>query len=279
MKRTIGIIGFGKMGSAIAEQIKSEYSVVVFDKEKIKTEKVSGLKVAESLQDSANNTETIILAVKPQDFDAVLNEIKTYQKIADKLIISIAAGVTTTHIEKLLGNARVVRVMPNLPARIKQGMTCLCKGRFADEEDLRLAEELFGKVGKTLIIIEDLMDAATAVAGSGPGFFCDLVEGKSLEQIKDFSKQYFIPSLIATATNLAFTPAQAKILAETTGGGTVQYLIKEKITPAEVKKQVASKGGTTEAGLKELHHDIKNLEKAVKAALKKSRAIIQRGVN
>lgn len=256
------------MGSAIAECINLDYKVSVFDKDANKTQALSGIEVTKSVLELVKNNDVVMLAVKPQDLDGVLNETKGILK--DKLVISIAAGVTTTHIEKLLGNAGVIRVMPNLPVKIKEGMTCLCKGIFASEQDLKFAEGVFNKVGKTLIINENMMPAATAVSGSGPGFFCDLVEGKSLDQIKYFSEQYFIPALISTATNLAFTPIQAKILAETTGVGVVNYLIKEGLTPGVVKKQVASPGGTTEAGLNVLHHDIKNLDAAIQAAKKRA---------
>ena len=271
MIKRIGIIGYGNMGSAIAGWIKTEFQLFIFDKDKNKTANQSGIKVCASVRDLMNSVDAAILAVKPQDFDGLLNELKGYLK--GKLVISIAAGVTTAHIEKLLGSARVIRVMPNFPVKIKEGMTCICKGKLVGEEDLKFAEELFDRVGKTLVINENMMNAATAVSGSGPGFFCDLVEGKSLEQIKFFSEQYFIPYLTAAARNRGFSPQEAEILSVTTGAGAVQYLIKEGVTPAEVKKQVASQGGTTEAGLKELDHDIKNLENAVKAALRRAKEL------
>jgi len=272
MNKKIGIIGFGNMGSAIAEQLKAGYQITVFDKDKDKTQNLKGINVVLGTAALIKQVDVVVLAVKPQDFDVVLDEAKTI--IDGKLIISIAAGISTAYIEKVLGKVKVIRVMPNLPVKVKEGMSCLCKGKFADDEDLKFTEDLFKRVGKTLIIDnEDMMNSVTAISGSGPGFFCDLVEGKSLDEIKDFSEQYFIPSLIDTATNLAFTPIQAEILATTTGGGIVQYLIRENLTPDEVKKQVVSPGGTTEAGLKVLLHDIKNLEKAVKAALKRAREL------
>jgi len=272
MNKKIGIIGFGNMGSAIAEQLKAGYQITVFDKDKDKTQNLKGINVVLGTAALIKQVDVVVLAVKPQDFDVVLDEAKTI--IDGKLIISIAAGISTAYIEKVLGKVKVIRVMPNLPVKVKEGMSCLCKGKFADDEDLKFTEDLFKRVGKTLIIDnEDMMNSVTAISGSGPGFFCDLVEGKSLDEIKDFSEQYFIPSLIDTATNLAFTPIQAEILATTTGGGIVQYLIRGNLTPDEVKKQVASPGGTTEAGLKVLLHDIKNLEKAVKAALKRAKEL------
>ena len=272
MAKNIGIIGFGNMGSAIAEQLKADYQIAVFDKDKNKTENLKGINVALGIAALIKQVDVVILAVKPQDFDVVLNELKTI--IDGKLIISIAAGISTAYIEKVLGKVKVIRVMPNLPVKVKEGMSCLCKGKFVDGEDLEFAEDLFKRVGKTLIVDnEDMMDDVTAISGSGPGFLCDLVEGKSLKDIKDFTEHTFIPSLTATATNLGFSPRQAKILAEITGRGTVVYLEKEHLSPEEVKKQVTSKKGTTEAGLQELKHDIKNLSAAVRAAWQRAKEL------
>lgn len=268
MRKTVGIIGFGNMGSAIAEQIKVKYQLFVFDKDKEKTRNLSGIGIADNILDLVNKVDTLILAVKPQDFDTALNEIKPYAK--DKLVISIAAGITTAHMEKILGAVRVIRAMPNIPAKISEGITCFSKGRFASEEDLVFAQDLFVYLGETLRIDEEKMNAVTAVSGSGPGFLCDLIEGKSLTEIKDFTEKVFIPSFSATASSLGFTPMQAKILAEVTGRGSVRYLEKEHLSPAEMKKQVASKGGTTEAGLRLLQHNIKNLTEAAKAALRRA---------
>jgi len=272
MNKKIGIIGFGNMGSAIAEQLKADYQIAVFDKDKNKTENLKGINVALGIAALIKQVDVVILAVKPQDFDVVLNELKTI--IDGKLIISIAAGISTAYIEKVLGKVKVIRVMPNLPVKVKEGMSCLCKGKFVDGEDLEFAEDLFKRVGKTLIVDnEDMMDDVTAISGSGPGFLCDLVEGKSLKDIQDFTEHTFIPSLTATATNLGFSPQQAKILAEITGRGTVVYLEKEHLSPEEVKKQVTSKKGTTEAGLQELKHDIKNLSAAVRAAWQRAKEL------
>jgi pyrroline-5-carboxylate reductase len=256
------------MGAAIAERIKGKFRVFVFDKDRNKTGSLRGIEVAPAAADLVRNVEVVILAVKPQDFDALLQEIKSLVKTS--LVISIAAGITTAYIEKILNLAKVVRVMPNLPAKIGEAVSCLCKGRSAQDDDLKFAEGLFRKVGETLIIDEGMMSAATAVSGSGPGFLCDLVAGDSLRQIEDFTRRHFIPVMASTASSLGFSPVQAKILAEKTGEGTVKFLKAEKLSPEELKERVASKGGTTEAGLKVLLGDIKNLEAAVSAARKRA---------
>lgn len=262
------------MGSAVAERIKSVYEVTVFDKDKNKIKSVSGMKVAASAQDLVKDNEMVILAVKPQDFDALLMEIKDYTK--DKLIISIAAGITTSYIETRLQKARVVRAMPNLPAKVGQGMSGIAKGKSATNEDLNFTNMLFSRLGETLVVKEDMMPAVTAVSGSGPGFLCDLVEGSSIHQIEVFVEESFIPTLTSTSVNLGFTIDQAKILAEKTGTGTVKFIEAGHLSPKEIKKQVTSKKGTTEAGLRVLKHNIKNLTAAVKAALKRAKQLSRR---
>jgi pyrroline-5-carboxylate reductase len=265
MKR-IGILGFGNMGSAIAEQIKSAYEIFIFDKDKNKTQGVRALKVAENIQNLVKSSEVVILAIKPQDFDGVLNEIIGVVK--DKLVISIAAGITTAHIEKLLGDVRAVRGMPNLPAKIKQGMTCLCKGRFASAQDLEFAQELFNRVGNTLIINENMMDAATAISGSGPAYVCSYLESKK-------EKEKFLNDFQEAAKAIGFNAQQAEILVNATFSGTVEFLKKTKLVPSGLKKQVASKGGTTEAALQVLESG-GTLKEAVKAAKKRAEELSRR---
>lgn len=266
----IGIIGFGNMGSAIAEQIKPKYQIWTFDKDKNKTKNLLDINIADNAVDILNKVDIVILAVKPQDFDAILNEIKDY--IREKLVISIAAGITTGYIGKFLGKVRVIRVMPNMPARIGKGMSCICKGKFADKEDLNFVKDLFNNLGKTLILDEDMMDAATAISGSGPGYLYDWSEGKDTEEIKKYIKNIFTPSLTSAAQDIGFTPEQAKILAETTSEGSIVFLEKTKLSPCELKRQITSKGGTTEAALEVLHKG-GSLADAVKAAVRRAREL------
>ena len=268
MKKNIGIIGFGNMGSAIAERIKTKYNVVVFDLDRAKTKNVSEIRVVKNSIDLVRNVEIVILAVKPQDFDSVLNEIKDYTK--SKLIISIAAGITTKCIEDRLREASVIRVMPNLPARVGKGMICLYKGKSATDKDLNFSEGLFSNLGETLILNdENMINAATAVSGSGPGFLYDAVTNKSIEEIKKYANDFFIPSLAGAAEKIGFTPEQAMRLAKVTSSGSVIFLEQTNLSPSDAKNLVVSKKGTTEAGLEVLHKG-GSLEEAVRAALKRA---------
>lgn len=269
MEKRIGIIGFGNMGSAIAERLKSDYQIVVFDKDGNKTKNLLDINVADNVINLVNKVDGLILAVKPQDFDTVLDEIKGY--IKDRLIISIAAGITTEYIEKSLGIVRVIKAMPNINVKIGLGVTCLSKGRFASGQDLDFAENLFDYMGETLRIEEGLMNAATAISGSGPAYICDYIESKSLDPNNISAKlaQVFLNDFQRAAVSVGFSPEEAQVLVNTTFSGTINFLKKTNISPQELKKQVTSKGGTTEAALEVLHRR-GSLEEAAKAA--KSRA-------
>lgn len=258
------------MGSAIAERLSAKYDVYAFDKDLTKIKNLSGFQACKDVKDLIDNTDTVILAIKPQDFASVLNEIKNQTK--DQLIISIAAGITTQYIERFLDKVKVIRAMPNMPAKIGKGMTVICKGSSATEEDLGFAQQLFDYLGKTLILDEQMMAAATAISGSGPGYFFDLVQSKKLDEIKGFAKKIFIPALSKAAESLGFTPAEARLLSETTAIGSIILLEKTSATPLELKNQVASKGGTTEAGLEILHNG-GSLEDAVKAAQERAKQL------
>ena len=279
MKKTIGIIGFGNMGSAIAERIKSKYKVFVFDKDKNKTKRLKGIRRIGSINNLVNSVDVIILAVKPQDFDVVLNELKG--GITRQLIITIAAGKDTGYIEEVLGKIRIVRAMPNLPAKIGQGTICLAKGSHATGADLNFSDNLFSHLGKTIELKEGQMDAATAVSGSGPGYFYKLIRIENIDpnngtEISEFAKNKFIPQLSASATKVGFNSDQARSLAVSTSAGTIALLRESGLTPAQLEKQVTSKKGTTEAGLKKLR-GIVFLNEAVLAAYKRAKELSKKG--
>lgn len=270
MKQKIGIIGAGNMGAAIAERIKRKYRLFVFDKDREKANRIKGVNLSENSAELAKNVDVIILAVKPQDFDEALKGLKNYTK--DKLIVSIAAGISTNYVEKYLDNARVIRVMPNMPARIGKGMSCLCKGKFAGQTDLGFAQKLFNNLGKTLVLNEDMMDAATAVSGSGPGFWCDRLEVKPKDQWEKYSQEVFIPEFTAAAEGTGFSRSEAEFTVSATIEGTLFLLKASGLSPAELKKQVTSKGGTTEAGLEILSKG-GSLADAVGAAVKRAKEL------
>lgn len=274
LKQVIGIIGYGNMGSAIADKLKENYRVMVFDKIAGKAQTSSGIEVADSVEKLVENSSVIIFAVKPQDFNQLLVAIKNF--IGTKLIISIAAGIPTSYIEKLLGKARIIRVMPNLAAVVGKSMTCICKGTFSSAIDLNFVQLLFGHIGATLIIEERLMDAATAVAGSGPGFFFDLIKDLPREQWEEFGSQVMIPKMHMIGQKLGFNSDQSWKLAEMTVKGSIAMLLETKASPEILRIRVTSKGGTTETGLQILQSKLENLEQAVMAAKKRSEELAKK---
>jgi len=251
-KKRIGIIGFGNMGSAITERLKEKYEVWVFDKDKDKTERFSDINVSDNTKDLTNKADTIILSVKPQDFDAVLNEVKNHVK--GKLIISIAAGITTAYIENNLLQARVVRVMPNIGARIGEAETNLCAGKSALFGDLTLARELFDHIGKTWEIPEKMMDAATAICGSGPAYIFYDMEKNHIDpdRVPEEAKKKYIHNLETAAEKVGFDHDTALKFAAATTGSSIHLVKMTGLQPRELREQVTSKGGTTEAALKVL---------------------------
>ncbi|MBU1112596.1 MAG: pyrroline-5-carboxylate reductase [Candidatus Omnitrophica bacterium] len=274
VKKPVGIIGFGNMGAALAGRLEGIYPLIVFDQDKGKTRLVKAANKAKSPQDLLLKTEVIILAVKPQDFAPLLKKIKGLAK--GKLIISIAAGIPTGYIERRLGMAKVIRVMPNLPAKIGKGMSCLCSGRLATTKDLNFAKNIFSCLGCTLIIKETMLDAATAVSGSGPGYFYHYLESRKITGkipaalIKDFKI-----ALQKAAEAVGFKKTQAIILSEVTLRGSLAMFKVSKLKAAELKQQVVSRGGTTEAGLKVLSKG-GSLNEAVKAALKRAKELAKK---
>ena len=251
MKR-IGIIGCGNMGAAIAERIKSKYQVMVFDKDRNKTQNLSAISVEDTLLDLVKKSDVIILAVKPQDFDELLKEIKDYAK--EKLVISIAAGIPTAYIEKYLGKAKVVRVMPNIGAKIGEAESSLCKGKNAKEKDLDFARELFDYLGKTWIVEEEMINAATAISGSGPAYIYYDMEMNRIDPLnvpKEIEEEY-VKRLRRAAEKVGFDSQIAFELAVNTSATSLHLTAALAKSPAELINLIASKGGTTEEALKVL---------------------------
>jgi pyrroline-5-carboxylate reductase len=189
--------------------------------------------VAASNEEVTDHADIIILAVKPRDMSDVLEEISskvTYRK----LLISIAAGITTKRIEEELGGEpRVVRVMPNTPAIVGAGAAVLCKGDYASTQDLDTAEELLSSVAVTLRTDESLLDAVTALSGSGPAYVFLVAE-----------------SMIRAGMAAGLSEDVASKLTIQTIYGAGKMLKESGEAPAVLRRNVTSPGGTTEAALK-----------------------------
>jgi pyrroline-5-carboxylate reductase len=272
LRKKIGIIGYGNMGSVIAGRIKRNYRVFVFDKDKNKIQNLSDIVVTENAIDLISKVDVVILAVKPQDFSVLLNEIR--DNLKNKLIISIAAGIATSDIEKVLSNTKVIRAMPNLPARIGKGMTCLSRGSFANQKDMDFSRRLFKNLGKTISIGENLMNDVTAAAGSGPAFFYkQLIRSKKTpEKVKKEFDKTLVDYLVSSGKG--WTTTSAMLVVSTTTAGSLALLEVKGTDPKNLIIQIASKGGTTQAGLEKLDDNL-TLEEAMDAAIKRAEGLSQ----
>jgi len=268
--KKIGILGYGNMGSAIGQGIKDKYTVFVFDKDKTKIKDTEGVSLVGSIEELIQKSQAVILAVKPQDFGPVLEKIK--EQIGNKLIISIAAGITTKDIESFLGKVKVIRVMPNIGAIVGEAVSYICKGRFAKANDLKIVIKIFNAIGHTFIIDEDLMPAATALGGSGPGFWGYLFDKMPRAEWDKYKLTHFIPELTIAAESIGFDRQKARSMAHSVTSASIATADALHIRPAELTKKVASKGGTTEAGLNELKKG-RSLKDAINAAVKKAKAL------
>ena len=176
--------------------------------------------------------DVVILAVKPQIMGAVLAEIAP-AVTARHLLISVAAGVATATIRAGLGkDARIIRVMPNTPALVLQGATALARGKGLQADDLGTAEEIFGAVGRVVVLDEELMDAVTGLSGSGPAYVAIVIE-----------------SLADGGVKMGLDRATALTLATQTVLGAAQLLAETGMHPGVLKDMVSSPGGTTIAGI------------------------------
>jgi pyrroline-5-carboxylate reductase len=236
----IAILGAGKMGEALtsgllrAGRSPAEVIAVVRRPERADTlRETYGIEVV-SAADAAKSADTLVITVKPQDMSVLLDEIAPHLP-ADRLVISVAAGITTSMIERRLGSdIPVVRVMSNTPVLVDEAMSVISAGRHAGEDHLRRAEELLRPVGKVLRIPESQQDAATALSGSGPAYVYFLVEamvdaGILLGIPRSTALEMVIQAVYGAATMLRDSGEHPVILREavTSPGGTTISAIRE----------------------------------------------------
>lgn len=171
-----------------------------------------------------------LLAVKPQVFSEVASDLQA------KVVYSIMAGVTTSTIAEAVGDARVVRIMPNLPCSIGYGASGIALGKCAKSEDAELAKKLFSAIGITVAVDESLMDAVTAVSGSGPAYLFMLAE-----------------AMIEGGVNAGLTREVATSLVQQTVLGASELLVRDDRSAGELRSAVTSKGGTTASALQYMY--------------------------
>jgi pyrroline-5-carboxylate reductase len=241
--KRVGFIGGGNMGEALIRGLLGANLVpadliTVTD---VRAERTAQLGRQFGITAHADNArlvreaDVVILAVKPQIMASVLGEIAPVVT-ARHLLISIAAGVATSTIRAALGKeARIIRVMPNTPALVLQGAAAIARGAGLGPDDLAIAEEIFGAVGRAVVLDEELMDAVTGLSGSGPAYVAIVIE-----------------SLADGGVKMGLDRATAMTLATQTVLGAAQLLAETGMHPGSLKDMVSSPGGTTIAGISAL---------------------------
>jgi pyrroline-5-carboxylate reductase len=241
----IAILGTGKMGEALlsgllraGQQPAEVLAVARRPERRAELRERYGVQTPDA-PEAAKAADTLVLAVKPQDMGALLDEISAFVPASDdQLVISVAAGITTAFIgRRLAGDIPVVRVMSNTPVLVDEAMSVISAGPHAREEHLRRAEELLRPVGKVLRIPESQQDAATALSGSGPAYLYFLVE-----------------SMVDAGILLGVPRATALEMVTQAVFGAATMLRESGEHPVILREAVTSPAGTTIAAIRELEN-------------------------
>ena len=265
-ERRVAVLGAGTIGEAlIAGLISGGWrrpdEIVATGR---REERVNELREKLGVEATLSNAEAvadaalIVISVKPQDFDVLLEEIAPVVS-PDQTVLSVAAAIPTTAIEERLPEGvPVVRAMPNAPAIVHEGIAGMCAGANADEPHLALAEEALLHLGAVVRVPEPYMDAVTAVSGSGPAYFALLAEamieaGILLGLGRDVSTQLVVQTML----------------------GSAKLLRDEQMHPVELRERVTSPGGTTIRAVRELEQAGVRAAflNAIQAAMERSREL------
>lgn len=244
-RQTLGVIGCGKMAFALlAGLVKSDHGykqVIAFDVDDSRTTLMArelSVQPVQSNREVVKQADVVLLAVKPNQVASVLDEIRD-DFAESKLVVSIAAGITTQFIEARLNkNLPVLRVMPNTPCLVGEGAIAVSPGRFATSEHLEVGSRMFAAVGKAVVVPESYLDAVTAVSGSGPAYVYLVAEAMT-----DAGVEIGLPRDLARS------------LVIQTIRGSIAMLEATGEHPAVLREQVTSPGGTTIAGLRQLEEN------------------------
>jgi len=265
LSNRLGIIGGGVMGEAIlsrllAQKIYSPDRVLISEPQVQRQNLLSqqyGVQVTGNNQQVVSQSDVLLLAIKPQVFEAVVVGLDLPDS-KDQLIISILAGIPLSRLDAVFAEHPVIRAMPNTPATVGSGMTAIAPGRYATADHLRQAHQLFNAVGEVVEVPESLLDAVTGLSGSGPAYVAIAIEA-----LADGGVAAGLPRAIALQ------------LAIQTVKGTAELLQTSAMHPAELKDRVSSPGGTTIAGVTQLEQlgFRSALITAVKAAYERSKEL------
>jgi pyrroline-5-carboxylate reductase len=238
--KRIGFLGSGNMGEALVKglveaRVVAAESIVVSDARDERLADMDrryGVRISKSNVDLVRDSDVVVLAVKPQIMAAVLSEVASSLS-RRHLVISVAAGMATATLHKMVGkDIRLIRVMPNTPALVLEGATAIAKAAGLETGDLETAQEIFGAVGKVVVLDEVLMDAVTGLSGSGPAYVALVIE-----------------SLADGGVKMGLDRATAMTLATQTVLGAAKLLLETGTHPGQLKDMVSSPGGTSISGV------------------------------
>ena len=254
------IIGAGNMGltygqSFIDASAISSAQLFFLDRSEARaaeTQRLSETPLATGPGAWVSDMDLVILAVKPQDFPALASSLQAYLR-PHQLMLSVMAGIPVDSLRQQLGAAKVVRAMPNLPAQVGQGMTVFTASAEVSRLEIFTVQNLLSTTGKTLYVEkESLLDAATAISGSGPAFVF-----------------YFMEAMMQAGRQMGFSESEAQLLVRQTFLGSLDLLHRNSLHCAEWIRRVSSRGGTTEAAL--ATYEASGLTEAIVAGLEAAR--------
>lgn len=254
MRKKISFIGVGNMATAILNGITTKETdpinwsdITLYDNNADKMQKyaLKGAYIAQDLNEAATAADCIILCVKPQNFPEIMTDLAEVNGIENKLIISIAAGITTDSIACKVKNAPIVRVMPNTPMLICQGVSALCRTENVSDEDFLFACNIFASAGKIIKITEDEMNKIICVTGSSPAYIFMVIKA-----MRDAAESQ---GLLKSENNLSGLDEKELLdaICDTIIGSAMLVKASDK-SLAEQIQTVCSKGGTTEQAVAEL---------------------------
>ena len=279
----IAIIGGGSIGEAMLSGLlragRQVKDLVVAERMPDRAKYLSstyGVLVVTSVKDAAENATFVVVAVKPADVEAVIDDLAdaataAEHDSAEQVFVTVAAGLTITYFEsKLPAGTPVVRAMPNAAALVGAGVTALAKGRFISPQQLDEVSALFDAVGGVLTVPEQHLDAVTAVSGSGPAYFFLLVEalvdaGVGVGLTRQVASDLAAQTMAGSAAMLLERMDQERRSADGEAAG-----LRVDASPAQLRASVTSPGGTTAAALRELERG--GLRAAVDAAVQAAKS-------
>jgi pyrroline-5-carboxylate reductase len=268
--RRIAILGTGKIGEALISGLLSSdwrkpSELVASCRRQERADEVAeryGVEATLSNAEAVEGSAVVVIAVKPQDIEALLDEIGGLLA-PEQTVLSVAAAIPTSKIEgRIAPGVPVVRAMPNTPSTVHEGIAGVCAGAHADDEHLSVAEDVLSHLGAVVRVAEPYMDAVTAVSGSGPAYFALLAEamieaGILLGLSREISTQLVVQTML----------------------GTAKQLRDERMHPVELREMVTSPGGTTISAIRELERAGVRAAflNAIQAAMDRSRELAAGG--